>query len=541
MLDKIQVQRRPFDFEDYIEVLRRNIRWLIGPAFLGLVLAVVVAYSIDDIYQSRALVRIVPQQVPENLVQTAVNQELADRINAMAETIESRNSLQSMVVTYGLYKNQLKRAPIDDVISLMQRSIKILPSEGVTNVNGRNIPAFQILFTYENRYLAQKVCAEIVARFLSENAKTRYESAVATNQFLNDEYEKAKNDLESIETKLTEFRIKNAGHLPDQMQMNMSQVNTLDSRLISLNDSLSRVTQEKMMLDSQLQIAKDRLAAVHDVTFETAVRDARLEQLDRDITTATTNIAALEQRYTPSYPDLVAAKQQLVQLKAEREQLSKEKKPAKADSSGVTSVAAQERMNAQAIVQQIGTRIKAADIESANIQKEIASVNDAIKQYQLRVQSIPVGEKEYNDLIRDRDLAKRRYDELQMKRNSSAISMEMENRKQGETLEVLDQASLPDTPTAPKRGLIIPIGFFAGLFFGVIITAIREVRDDSLKNLKDARLYSQLPILGSVPLLENDLIVQRRRQALWIGWAGATLAGLVVMAITVAHYYMNKV
>jgi uncharacterized protein involved in exopolysaccharide biosynthesis len=198
-------------------------------------------------------------------------------------------------------------------------------------------------------------------------------------------------------------------------------------------------------------------------------------------------------------------------------------------------------MNAQAIVQQIQTRIKAADIESANIQKEIASVNDAIKQYQLRVQSIPVGEKEYNDLIRDRDLAKRRYDELQMKRNSSAISMEMENRKQGETLEVLDQASLPDTPTAPKRQLIIPIGLFAGLFFGVIITAIREVRDDSLKNLKDARLYSQLPILGSVPLLENDLIVQRRRQALWIGWASATLAGLAIMAITVAHYYMSKV
>jgi polysaccharide chain length determinant protein (PEP-CTERM system associated) len=541
MLDKIQVQRRPFDFEDYIEVMRRNIRWLVGPAFLGLVLAVVVAYSIDDSYESRALVRIVPQQVPENLVQTAVNQELADRINAMAETIESRNSLQSIITTYGLYKNQLKKVPIDDVISLMQRSIKILPSEGVTNVNGRNIPAFQILFTYENRYLAQKVCAEIVARFLSENAKTRYESAVATNQFLNDEYEKAKNDLETIETKLTEFRIKNAGHLPDEMQMNMSQVNTLDSRLISLNDSLSRVTQEKMMLDSQLQIAKDRLAAVHDATSETAVRDARLEQLDHDITTATTNIAALEQRYTPSYPDLIAAKQQLAQLQAERERLSKEKKSAKVENHAETASVTQERMNAQAVVQQIETRIKAANIESASIQKEIASVNDAIKQYQLRVQSIPIGEKEYNDLIRDRDLAKRRYDELQMKRNSSAISMEMENRKQGETLEVLDQASLPDTPTAPKRQLIIPIGVFAGLFFGVIITAIREVRDDSLKNLKDARLYSQLPILGSVPLLENDLIVQRRRQVLWIGWASATLAGLVIMAITVAHYYMSKV
>ena len=38
-----------------------------------------------------------------------------------------------------------------------------------------------------------------------------------------------------------------------------------------------------------------------------------------------------------------------------------------------------------------------------------------------------------------------------MKRSTSAISMDMENRKQGETLEVLDQASLPEAPTAPKR------------------------------------------------------------------------------------------
>jgi polysaccharide biosynthesis transport protein len=154
---------------------------------------------------------------------------------------------------------------------------------------------------------------------------------------------------------------------------------------------------------------------------------------------------------------------------------------------------------------------------------------------------VPVGEKEYNDLIRDRDLAKQRYQELQMKLSSSAISMEMENRKQGETLEVLDQASLPDTPTAPKRQLIIPIGLFAGVFLGFILVAIREVKDNSLKTLKDARLYTQMVILGSVPLLENDLVIQRRRQLAWLGWATAALAGLGIMAISVAHYYLGKV
>jgi polysaccharide chain length determinant protein (PEP-CTERM system associated) len=541
MTDRVSAQRRPFDFEDYIDVLRRNVRWLIGPAFLGLVLATVLAYTMDDTFVSRALIRIVPQQVPENLVQTAVNQQLADRINAMYETIKSRNSLQSIITTYGLYKPELRREPLDDVIDLMRRKMKIQATEGVTNVNGRILPAFQVSFAYNDRYLAQKVCSELVSRFLNENAKTRIESAVATNQFLSDEYDKAKLELEGIENKLTQFRIKNAGHLPEEMQMNMSQMNALDTRLTGLNDSLTRGMQQKMMLESQLQIAKDRLAAIHDVTSESAVRDARLDQLDRDITTATNNLNVLEDRYTETYPDLVTARSQLAQLKQQREQLLHETKPKKPDSRPASATASRERMDAEAVIQQLNAHIRATDIQIADVNKQILAVNQSIKQYQSRVESVPVGEKEYNDLIRDRDLAKQRYQELQMKRSSSAISMEMENRKQGESLEVLDQASLPDTPTAPKRQLIVPIGLFAGLFLGLVVTGIREVKDNSLKNLKDARVYTQLPILGSVPLLENDLVVQRRRQIMWLGWAGATLIGMAIMAGSIARYYLSKV
>lgn len=541
MTDRVSAQRRAFDFEDYVDVLRRNIRWLIGPAFLGLVLATVVAYLIDDTYVSRALIRIVPQQVPENLVQTAVNQQIADRLNAMAETIKSRNSLQSIITTYGLYKKEIKDEPLDDVIDLMRRKIKIQPTEGLTNVNGRSLPAFQVSFSYDNRYLAQKVTAELVGRFLTENAKTRVESAVATNQFLNDEYEKARAELEGIENRLTQFRIKNAGHLPEEMQMNMSQMNTLDTRLTGLNDSLTRAMQQKMMLESQLQIAKDRLGSIHEAGSESAVRDARLDQLDRDITAATNNVNTLKDRYTESYPDLVNARAQLAQLKQQREQLLHDTKPAKPETRPSSAGSSRERMDAEAVIKQLNAHIRASDVQIADLNKQIAGVNQSIKQYQSRVESVPVGEKEYNDLIRDRDLAKQRYQELQMKRSTSAISMEMENRKQGESLEILDQASLPDTPTAPKRQLIIPMGVLAGLFLGLVITAIREVKDNSLKSLKDARVYTQLPILGSVPLLENDLVVQRRRQMMWIGWTGATIIGLAIIAGSIARYYMSKV
>jgi uncharacterized protein involved in exopolysaccharide biosynthesis len=111
-----------------LDILRRNVRWVIAPAFLGLVVATLVAFWMDDVYVSSALIRIVPQQVPESLVQNAVNQQLGDRINAMAETIESRTTLSSIINANGLYKNELKREPLDDVIAKMQHSIHIAAS-----------------------------------------------------------------------------------------------------------------------------------------------------------------------------------------------------------------------------------------------------------------------------------------------------------------------------------------------------------------------------------------------------------------------------
>jgi capsular polysaccharide biosynthesis protein len=69
-----------------------------------------------------------------------------------------------------------------------------------------------------------------------------------------------------------------------------------------------------------------------------------------------------------------------------------------------------------------------------------------------------------------------------------------------------------------------------------MLAAAREVKDTSLKNLKDVRAYTQLTILGSVPLLENDLVIRRRRRLTWLAWSMASIVAIVVMAGS-AYYY----
>lgn len=542
MLDQPSVPRRPFDFEDYIDILRRNIGWILAPAFAGLVLATVIAYWLDDTYVSHAEIRIVPQQIKESLVETATSQQLADHINAMAENIESRTTLTNLINTYGLYKKELKREPLEDVIEQMRaKDIKIVPKSAVTSVTGKSLPAMDVSFAYRDRYIAQKVCADLVSRFMNEHTVDRMTNERATNEFLNDEFERAKRDLDALDQKLAEFRKRNAGRLPEQMETNVSQMNALEQRLTTLNEAASRNNEQRMLLESDLRIAKDRLASIKNISPQVQARNEHLLALDRQIQTLETNIADMKERYTEDYPDLQSARAQLSVLKRQRDEAARQDKgAAKAESSVENPNTTRERQDAQAAIEQLQTQLKANAVEAQQINKEIQSVNGSLKNYQTRVESVPVGEKEYAELMRDRELAKQKYEELEAKRQKSSISMDMQSHQQGETLEVLDPASLPTAPAAPRREFIIPLGAIAGLIFGVIIVAIREVKDTSLKNLKDARLYTQLVILGSIPLLENNVVVRRRKRVMWAGWVVATLAGLAVIAGSVARYYMSK-
>jgi hypothetical protein len=59
----------------------------------------------------------------------------------------------------------------------------------------------------------------------------------------------------------------------------------------------------------------------------------------------------------------------------------------------------------------------------------------------------------------------------------------------------------------------------------------------SLKSLKDVRAYSNLPLLGSVPLLESDYVRHKRRRLVWVAWSAATMVGIAMMSGSILYYY----
>ncbi|MBV9180086.1 MAG: hypothetical protein JO356_02130, partial [Acidobacteria bacterium] len=521
MLDPLSTPRRPYDFGDYIDIIRRNIGWLMAPTFAGLVISTIVAFMMTDMFYSEARIRVVPEQLAPDMAPKVTSQDVADRINSMAQSILSRTALESMINTYGLYKKELKKEPLEDVIDQMRKSIIIRPTEGGFAA-GRVLPAMIVAFVYPDKYVAQKVCQDLVTRFMNSSSTETSESQQAAYQFLKDEDDHAKQDLEQAEKKIADYREKNAGRLPDEVQLNMSQMGALSNRLDSLNGQAARLNEQRMMLENDLRVAKQRADAIQSPAM--VAHTAKLNTLDQQIEDLETNILAMRDRYTEDYPDLQSARDRLAFLKKQRDALAKN--VPKTDPAFDAKYG--QKFDAQTIVDQIQLQLKANQMETKSVNRDIASVNAGLRNYQARLENVPAGEKEYTDLLRDRDLAHTRYMEAEAKLQRSVLANHIDERKQGQTLEVIDQASLPPAPYAPKRLTIVPVGAVIGLVLGLVVVAFREFKDTSLKNLKDARLYTQLTILGSIPLLENDVVVQRRKQVMWVGWATATIAGLAI-------------
>jgi polysaccharide chain length determinant protein (PEP-CTERM system associated) len=539
--------RRALDVEDYIDLLRRHKGWIFGPFLFTLVASVVGVYLYPDVYVSQEVIKIVPQQVPQNMVQSAINQQMSDRINSMAQSILSRTTLTNIINTFNLYQRERTRMPIEDVVEEMKKNILIQPVASSTGAADR-VPAFAITFSYENRLLAQRVVQDLGSRFIDENIRNRSNATFQTTQFIKDQLDDARKELSAAEDKVASFRMQNNGKLPDQVDSNMHQLAALQAQAAYYSSRISAANQEKLQTESNIRIFKDQLSNLtKDASQAPHVSEHKSEEIleaQRDVTNWESQLAVLRQHYKDSFPDVQNAIARVAGAHKKLDELQAAETSKTTDTPVIpvaNQQAVRESRELETSIRRYQSAMEARDLDIQDSTKELKTVNDAIKGYQGRIETIPLGEKEYSDLMRDRDLVKARFIDLSEKLGKAEIAQEMEGRKQGETLELLDPASLPTSPTEPRRPLVISLGAALGLLLGIAIGGAREMKDTSLKNLKDVRAYTQMAILGSVPLLENDFVVRRRRRLAWLGWTTACLAAAVVMSGSVVYYYVTKV
>jgi len=557
--ENFETVRRAPDFEDFVDIARRHKSWIFGPFWASIVVATVVAFLWPDTYQSDALIRVTSSQVPDRLVQANLNQVLSERINAIAQGVLSTSTLTNIIQTHDLYPRERRSLPMQDIVEMMRNPAKGIRI-GVVNLQqgAKSVGAFPVSFRYENRYLAQKVTADIVSRLINENERVTMTQSQTTTDFFTGEVEKAKADLDAIESRLASFKIANAGSLPEEQGVNIAAMNSLDQRISQANAHISRVNQDKLLLESNLRIYKEQLAKAIEVAsiipvdpIRAQAKNEELLRKEREISAGEQALVQYKEMYSAAHPDVRRIESNLVLLRRQRDELVRQDKEAREDDARKAAaaekskaprriVATKEMQAYEANIKQTESLINAKNMELQDLNAEISRTTQQARAYQGRITAAPLSSQAYAQLNRDYEQAKNSYNAMKSKHDDSARGTAIIRNKQGELLDLLDQASLPVTPAEPKRWQIILAGAALGLLLGLCAVGVREMKDTTLKNLKDVRAYTQLTVLGCVPLLEEDIVVKRRKRVGLLGWSTAIVLGVVVMGGSVAYYMVTN-
>jgi polysaccharide biosynthesis transport protein len=554
----VTVSRRPLDVEDYIDILRRYRSWVIGPTFAGLVISVVIAFFWPDTYESRAVMRIMPQTVPASMVPSVIMGQLQQRLDAMQVEILGRPNLIQLIKnpSLDLYKKEQQRRPVEDIAEEMRLKdvgVSLYNAQGTaTNAQSKASQAFVIHFKYYDRFKAQMVVRDLTTAFTQHNFQLQEDQAKTTATFIGDELKTAKARLDGKQEELSQFISQNQGRLPENYQANMLALNDLDRSMQSTEDQIGRDTMVKANLESelasarvQIETAKNNLERIESSPGGSTVRNQSLINLNGEISKLKQGLEEYLRKFKESMPEVATARAQIAMLEAERDRLQKEDEAAASGAAaGPTSrlvanpVAQQELQNLQILERRCLQAIANQQTEIDNLTRRREALRKQMADVQSRVATSPVVSQKYTNLAQEVALAKEQYEAESRRMDQSNTVQSLESHQAGERLETLEPATLPETPSYPNRYAITGLGTIVGLLAGFAMAGAKELKNTSLKNLKDVRAYTNLAILSSIPLLENALLVRRKRRLAWLAWCTAVVFGGILMCgAAYYHFY----
>lgn len=482
---------RPMVPEDYLAILKRRWWIVLIPLLILPILTYAFSYTIPPQYLSQTLVIIEAPKVPDNYVKPVVSSDLDSRLASMREQILSRSHVQPIVERYNLYGTG--HLDMDDRIDLVRKDIDIKPIHSeVARAGG--LPGFFISFKADDAHTAQSVCSEITTLFLNENLKSREASAEGTTDFLNGQLMDAKRSLDEQDAKLAAFQRQYMGRLPGEEGTNSGMLSSLNTQLEAVTQQLTRSEQDRDYL--QTMITQQSSAPVPS-TMGSAVAppiamSAASQEQQTQLQALEAQQADLATHYTDSYPDVVAIKRKIADLKRQIARSSS------APSSGMSAAGVPFSSRESASMQQMRAQLRAADVGIDAKRKEQARLQAQIGSYQGRLESSPMVEEQYKQLTRDYQTAQGFYDDLLGKKNQSKMATDLEKRQEGEQFTMVDPANLPDAPFSPKRGIFLGGGLAFGLFLGLALAGLLEFRDTTLRSERDVWAFTKLPTLGLI-------------------------------------------
>jgi uncharacterized protein involved in exopolysaccharide biosynthesis len=502
-------------------MLKRR-KWFIFLPVITMTAAIgYVVYKLPSVYESKTLLTVKPPQISDKVVQPLSDEDLSQRLQTINQEVLSRSSLEPMITKYNLF--ELERNSGMDMALIVDKMRKNIVVE-VEKSDNEKLAAFRISYRDRKPDATRNVAAELAAKYVNAQVLASTQSAEQTRDFLQKEHESAKGELDQIEQERLKIMMANVETLPESSQGLIAQLDGLRKREESITKEKETLSAEKGRLNDQIASNNRSSRLIEDYgekeTQDAAKQASQIEdtpayaQLVNKRAELSAQLDKLLKVFKEKHPDVLAKKDEIARINDEIENLRKSTdKRVQIASQSSSRKAELQKKNLELENQRIQSQIGQIDSQLSYKDQELQQNAGQIVVLEQKINQIPNVKVALEGINSQYQSAKQKFDDLSKKINDASLQVNRESNAQGETIRVQDPANLPESPVAPKRLLLTGLGAGIGLAIGLFLAALFELpRVFKIQNIEDAKHYTGLPVLASVPpLLSHDEKVWLRR------------------------------
>ena len=199
----------------FIDIFLRRKKFIIICMFIAITIGLGHYIRAPKIYRSSSL--IMYQQKINPTQMSPDKGRFQDTLSTVNQQINSRSSLEGMIMQFDLYRNARARLPMEDVVAMMRKHISVKP--------GRSGNSFEVSYRGAVPRTVLLVTNALASKFIEEHIRLREETVSETSAYIKDELNMAKEALNKKEAAMRDYTLKYYNEMPQQRETNIARLN----------------------------------------------------------------------------------------------------------------------------------------------------------------------------------------------------------------------------------------------------------------------------------------------------------------------------
>ncbi|MDI9245592.1 XrtA system polysaccharide chain length determinant [Marinobacter sp. CHS3-4] len=475
----------------------------VGVSFVVLAAGFVWPYK----YESEVVIFVDDSNIIRPLMEgSAVPTDISDRASAAAELLSTRDVLTGVARDKSIFGDEA----VDLTEEKLEERIAYLRSN--MNVRLRQENYFSIGFSAQSPLKAFKIAQKLGQAFIEENNERRRRESRSAYDFIDKQVKSYERQISEVEARLQRF-------LSDNVDGTEGEANSRMARLRSEMELAELELEELKSRESSLQ---QQLASIQP-TLQGKSGDAYQQR----IRTLEEKLDSLRLQYHDSYPDIAILKEQIAELRKQRDQ-AQENDAQPSDTGGETI--------SNPVYQDVRSQLVSTRTDIQTIETRIGSLERLMAEQEKRMQRIQANKAEYSELTRDMAVNKEIYDDLLKRREKARVSMHLDIEGQGLNYQINETAQYPRTPEGPKFEMFALSGLLLGIVapFGAAVGWAQV--DPRVRSREQVEEELDMLVLEHIPAVRTPYEKRRDRRTTAFLLFLAFAAAAAYVGVAVARY-----